>query len=75
MPYLLIAVGWSPAAPADTMAVSQVLYPSKAVCEDKGAEFTARLAAASDMPNAVFRFFCIEAPGEADYRNLSEAEK
>ncbi len=75
LPYLLIAVGWSPAAPADSMAVTSTLHASSEACEAKRGELAAKAADAGDAEQPSYRFFCIEAPGAAEYDRLFESLK
>ncbi|MFC4255530.1 hypothetical protein GRI97_08835 [Altererythrobacter xixiisoli] len=76
IPYLLILIGWNPAAPAETMLISRSLYPDKAHCLAEGDRQLAAGPQIQGLPtDAAFRYFCVAAPSGDEAEALFEQVK
>lgn len=75
LPFLLILLGWDPAAPGETMMLERVLQASGDECVASGEKWlrdgagsvdgSGRLAGLPD--GADYRYFCIPAPSAREY--------
>jgi len=75
VPYLLVIVGWTPGAPADSMALRHSLHRSPEACEAQGAALIAQRDGAQSRAEATrYRYFCIPAPTPQEYRGLFEPD-
>lgn len=73
VPYLLVIIGWTPGAPAESMALRQSLHRSSEECEAQGVAFM-KDGEGSRAGATRHRYFCVPAPTSEDYRALFEPD-